>query len=73
MNENGSQFLITLNATKSLDSSHVVFGRLVEGLPLLRVMEAVGSKGGIPSTKVLIVDCGQLKVRAHMCCYYYYH
>ena len=45
----------------------MVFGRLVEGLPLLREIEAVGSKAGAPSTEVLLVDCGQLEVRGHMC------
>ena len=66
-NKNGSQFFITLKATKQLDGKHVVFGRLVEGLPLLREIEAVGSKAGAPSTEVLVVDCGQLEVSAYMC------
>lgn len=62
-NSNGSQFFITLKATKHLDGKHVVFGRLVEGEAVLRRMEAVGSKSGAPSKEVTVVDCGQLEVR----------
>ena len=62
-NKNGSQFFVTLKAAKHLDGKHVVFGRLVEGLAVLREMEAAGSKDGTPSVEVQVVDCGQLPVR----------
>jgi hypothetical protein len=54
---------VTLKATKHLDGKHVVFGRLVEGMAVLREMEAVGAKDGTPSKEVVLVDCGQLPVR----------
>ena len=62
-NKNGSQFFVTLKAAKHLDGKHVVFGRLVEGMAVLREMEAAGSKDGTPSVEVQVVDCGQLPVR----------
>jgi len=57
-NTNGSQFFITLRATPHLDGKHVVFGKIIEGLPILKKMEEVGTKGGKPSKKVVIVNCG---------------
>jgi peptidyl-prolyl isomerase E (cyclophilin E) len=60
-NTNGSQFFITTEKTDWLDGVHVVFGYVIEGLSLVKKMEAVGSKSGQPSQKVIIEDCGELK------------
>uniref|UniRef100_A0A3P8U9Q3 Peptidyl-prolyl cis-trans isomerase E n=1 Tax=Cynoglossus semilaevis TaxID=244447 RepID=A0A3P8U9Q3_CYNSE len=58
-NTNGSQFFITNDKTDWLDGKHVVFGDLVEGMDVLRAMEAQGTKDGKPKQKVIISDCGE--------------
>uniref|UniRef100_A0A8C4DDP8 Peptidyl-prolyl cis-trans isomerase E n=1 Tax=Dicentrarchus labrax TaxID=13489 RepID=A0A8C4DDP8_DICLA len=58
-NSNGSQFFITTDKTDWLDGKHVVFGDLVEGMDVVRAMEAQGSKDGKPKQKVIISDCGE--------------
>ena len=57
---NGSGFFLTFDATDWNDGRHVVFGRVVAGLEVLRAIEAVGSQSGQPSSEVSIVDCGEL-------------
>jgi cyclophilin family peptidyl-prolyl cis-trans isomerase len=57
---NGSQFFITTVVTSWLDKKHVVFGQVIEGMPLVKQIEAVGSPQGRPSKKVTIAACGQL-------------
>ncbi|XP_061881277.1 peptidyl-prolyl cis-trans isomerase A [Entelurus aequoreus] len=59
-NTNGSQFFICTAKTTWLDGKHVVFGKVVEGYPVVEAMEKLGSQGGKPSSKVCIADCGQL-------------
>ncbi|KAI8076969.1 peptidyl-prolyl cis-trans isomerase A1 [Thamnidium elegans] len=59
-NTNGSQFFITTIKTTWLDGKHVVFGRVVEGLDVVKKVEALGSDSGRTKTKVTIADCGQL-------------
>ncbi|XP_075881668.1 peptidyl-prolyl cis-trans isomerase A [Nelusetta ayraudi] len=57
---NGSQFFICTEKTAWLDGKHVVFGKVVEGLDVVRKMEGLGSQSGKTSKKVAIADCGQL-------------
>lgn len=59
-NTNGSQFFITTVKTSWLDGRHVVFGNVVEGMDVVKQVEALGSQSGKPSKKVVISDCGQL-------------
>ena len=59
-NTNGSQFFLCTVATPWLDGKHVVFGSVVEGLNVVKAIEAVGSQSGKTSKPVVIADCGQL-------------
>jgi cyclophilin family peptidyl-prolyl cis-trans isomerase len=45
---NGSQFFVTLGKCKHLDGKHVSFGRVVEGMHVLRKMEKVDTEGDRP-------------------------
>jgi peptidylprolyl isomerase len=57
---NGSQFFITVAETPHLDGKHVVFGEVAEGYDFVKKMEASGTQGGAPATKITIVDSGEL-------------
>ncbi|GAQ78603.1 cyclophilin-like peptidyl-prolyl cis-trans isomerase family protein [Klebsormidium nitens] len=59
-NTNGSQFFLTTIKTEWLDGKHVVFGKVVEGLDVVKKIEAVGSQSGKTSKAVVVADCGQL-------------
>ncbi|XP_060712611.1 peptidyl-prolyl cis-trans isomerase A-like isoform X1 [Hemiscyllium ocellatum] len=59
-NTNGSQFFICTAETDWLNGKHVVFGKVVEGMNVVKAMEAVGSRNGTPSSRVVITDCGEL-------------
>uniref|UniRef100_A0A672LCD9 Peptidyl-prolyl cis-trans isomerase n=1 Tax=Sinocyclocheilus grahami TaxID=75366 RepID=A0A672LCD9_SINGR len=54
---NGSQFFVAVDKTDWLDGKHVVFGELIEGMDVLRAMEA--SKDGKTKQKVIISNCGE--------------
>lgn len=41
-----------------LDGKHVVFGKVVSGMEVVKKMEAVGSRNGTTSQPVIIKDCG---------------
>ena len=59
-NTNGSQFFITTVVTSWLDGKHVVFGKVVEGLDVVKRIESLGSQSGATRGKIVIADCGQL-------------
>jgi peptidyl-prolyl isomerase F (cyclophilin D) len=58
-NTNGSQFFLCTAQTTWLDGKHVVFGSVVEGMDVVKAMEAVGSQSGATKKPVTIKDCGQ--------------
>jgi cyclophilin family peptidyl-prolyl cis-trans isomerase len=63
-NTNGSQFFITTVVTSWLDGKHVVFGKVTDGMDVVRAMEAVGSGSGKTSAEVKIASCGEAPAAA---------
>ncbi|KAH9953711.1 cyclophilin-like domain-containing protein [Russula dissimulans] len=57
-NTNGSQFFITTAVTSWLNGRHVVFGEVVEGMEVVRAVEAVGTDSGDPKQRVVITSSG---------------
>ena len=57
---NGSQFFLCFRATPHLDGKHVVFGRVTDGMAVVKKVESYGTAGGDPKAKIIISDCGQL-------------
>jgi len=60
-NTNGSQFFVTTVTTTWLDGKHVVFGKVLEGMDIVKGIEN-GKMGAQdkPVQEVKIADCGQL-------------
>ncbi|TLS47195.1 peptidylprolyl isomerase, partial [Streptomyces montanus] len=59
-NTNGSQFFITTIVTDWLDGKHVVFGEVVEGLDVVKAVEAQGSRSGATKAPIVIAKSGVL-------------
>jgi len=59
---NGSQFFITTVATPWLDGKHVVFGKVEDGMDLVKRIESLGNQSGTPAKTVTIIDSGELPV-----------
>mmetsp|Transcript_15996 Transcript_15996/g.22286 ORF Transcript_15996/g.22286 Transcript_15996/m.22286 type:complete len:166 (-) Transcript_15996:253-750(-) len=59
-NTNGSQFFLCTADTAWLDGKHVVFGKVVQGLDVVKTIESVGSESGRTSVKVEVASSGQL-------------
>ncbi|CAH1991642.1 unnamed protein product [Acanthoscelides obtectus] len=58
---NGCQFFITCAKCNFLDAKHVVFGRVIDGLLVMRKIENVPTgPNNKPKIPVTIVQCGQM-------------
>jgi hypothetical protein len=58
-----SQFYITFKETRHLDGKHVVFGRLVSGLAVLRKIASVETNSqDCPRSHVVIERCGSIQL-----------
>ncbi|KAJ5166547.1 Peptidyl-prolyl cis-trans isomerase H [Penicillium canariense] len=59
-NTNGCQFFITTTATPFLNNKHVVFGQVIDGMDVVRMIEHTRTTRDKPNQDVTIVQCGEM-------------
>ncbi|XP_066599573.1 peptidyl-prolyl cis-trans isomerase D [Prorops nasuta] len=60
-NSNSSQFIITTADCLHLDTTHVVFGKVLKGMGVVFEANNVKTEQDRPMQKIQIIDCGELK------------
>ena len=59
---NGSQFFVTTVKTPHLNGRHVVFGRVLKGMGVIRLVENTPTAGSDKPIKICVIEnCGELK------------
>lgn len=59
-NTNGSQFFITTVRCPWLDGKHTVFGKVVDGMDVVKKVERLGTQSGRTKAEVSIEKSGEL-------------
>ena len=58
-NNNHSQFAVAMSHLTEFETKHVIFGRVLEGMDVLKVMELEGEGSGETKNLITIDDCGK--------------
>lgn len=56
----GSQFFICTADTPWLNGKHTVFGKVTNGMDIVRTIESYGNDRGQPAQEIKITSCGSL-------------